>query len=72
MNANALAELIILVADEAFMGRISIDKNTELNRALWKVAGQLGLELEVDNILQNTSMDKMMAAMKEMGEKVNE
>jgi hypothetical protein len=64
MNANEISRLIILVADSTIEGRISIETDTMLNGALWRLAHQLSLADEVDRILQNTSMEEMKEAMR--------
>ena len=67
MEAQNIAELIILVADSTIEGRISLAKDSELNSALWHLAHKLGLEGKVDEIFQNSSMEEMKEAMKEAG-----
>ncbi len=67
MKAKEIAQLIMLVADSTIAGRTSLETDTRLNGALWQLAHRLGVEELVDHILQNTSMDEMKEAMKEMG-----
>jgi hypothetical protein len=67
MKAKEIAQLIMLVADSTIAGRTSLETDTRLNGALWRLAHRLGVEEMVDHILQNSSMDEMKKAMKEMG-----
>jgi len=67
MDPQNIAQLISLVADSTLCGTTSIETNSTLNRALWNLAHKLDCADEVDRILQNTSIQEMMEAMKGQG-----
>jgi len=64
MTPEILANLIMLVANDAIEGRISIDSNSKLNQALWNLAHQLNIQNDVDRILQGTILEEMMEVLK--------
>jgi hypothetical protein len=67
MDPQNIAKLICLVADTTLSGKTSMETNHRLNGALWNLAHKLGCEVEVDRILQDTSVEEMMEAMKGQG-----
>ena len=59
MTAQHIADLIDLVAESALKGDIGIEYSSELNAGLWKLAMDLGVREDVNDILQARSEDEM-------------
>ena len=64
MKAQNLAALIDHVATSARTGRMSFKLYNELSADLWRLATDLDIREEVDEILQNMSEEEMTIAMK--------
>ena len=59
MNADQIAKNLNLVAKDYMEGRISMGVHSQINRALWDLARELGLGSEVSNILNQSVIDEM-------------
>lgn len=59
MTAQHIADLIDLVAESTLKGDIGIEYSSVLNAELWKLAMDLGVREDVNDIIQSRSEDEM-------------